>query len=58
MKRLEALREAYYGDQEAFEGLSPADQKAVLEKRGKVYYAGRNKEIRDAIRVEEQRLGD
>lgn len=58
VKRLEALREAYYGDQEAFEGLSPADQKAVLEKRGKVYYAGRNKEIRDAIRVEEQRFGD
>lgn len=57
VKRLEALREAYYGDQEAFENLSPADQRIVLEKKGKVYYAERNKEIRASIKSEEERIG-
>lgn len=44
-------------DQEAFESLKPADQRAVLEKRGKVYYAEKNRDFREAIRREEERLG-
>ena len=57
VKRLEDMWRAEKGDQEAFESLKPADQRAVLEKRGKVYYAEKNRDFREAIRREEERLG-
>lgn len=57
VKRLEDMRAAYKGDQEAFESLAPADQRQVLEKRGKLYYAEKNRDIRIFIRDEEDRLG-
>lgn len=54
VKRLEDMREAYYGNQEAFDSLSREDQKAVLMKRGKVYYA----ETLESIKPEIERAED
>ena len=57
VERLEDLRAAYYGDEEALSRLNAEDAAIVSEKRGKVYYAGRYGEIVDALRAEEARRG-
>ena len=46
VRRLEDMRAAYYGDEEAMERLDPDDQKEVRRKRGKVYYAERYAELK------------
>lgn len=39
VKRLEDMRAAYYGDDEAYEKLSAEDQKKARGSKGKMYYA-------------------
>ena len=50
VQRLENLKAAYYGDEEAMSALSDRDQIEVLRKKGKVYYAERLEEIKKRLK--------
>ncbi len=50
VKRLENLKAAYYGDEEAMEALSERDRIEVVRKKGRVYYAERLEEIKKRMK--------
>ena len=50
VKRLENMKAAYYGDEEAMNALSDRDRIEVLRKKGKVYYSERLSEIKKRIK--------
>ena len=58
VKRLENMRAAYYGDEEALAALSTDDQRVCIEsrKRGKVWYAERFKDIHQELAINEKRF--
>lgn len=56
VRRIEMMRAANYGDQEAFEALAPKDQKEVVVKRGKIFYAERYKELKERLDKAEEGL--
>lgn len=58
VERLENLRAAYYGDEEAYESLHPSDQAIVREKKNLTYYAAKYQEISAALKEEEERRGE
>ena len=55
VRRLEDMRAAYYGDNEAFQRLSAADQVSVIGKKGKLYYAEVYKELKEELSKAESR---
>ena len=57
VERLENLRAAYYGDEDAYENLHPSDREIVNSKKNLGYYAARYEEISARLKEEEKRHG-